>query len=55
MTNSAAIKLTTDNTYTQAEIDAAFPNVDPGFKPFGTRVIVQIRSAKTKSKGALFL
>ena len=53
MTNSAAIKLTTDNTYTQAEIDAAFPNVDPGFKPFGTRVIVQIRSAKTKSKGGI--
>lgn len=41
--------------YTEAEITAAFPDVDPGFLPFGTRVIVQLRSAKTKSAGGIIL
>ncbi len=36
-----------DETYTDEEIDAAFPDVDPGFEPFGSRVIVQLRSPKT--------
>lgn len=37
-----------DKSYTEAEISAAFPDVDPGFLPFGTRVVVQLRSAKNK-------
>ena len=43
------------NKYTSAEFAEAFPNVAPGHKPFGSRVIVQIRSPKTKTKGGLFL
>lgn len=43
------------NTYTKRELDEAFPNVASGHKPYGTRVIVQLRSAKIKSKGGIIL
>lgn len=33
----------------------AFPAVDPQFKPFGTKVVVQIRRTITKSKGGIIL
>ena len=36
-----------------AEADA-FPSVDPGIEPFGSRVLVQIRRAKRVSKGGIF-
>ncbi len=50
-----AMKITTGFSYTQAELKEAFPDVDPGFEPFGSRLIVQLRSAKTKSKGGILL
>lgn len=31
----------------------AFPDVEPGIKPFGSKVILQIRSPKTKSIGGI--
>lgn len=30
-----------------------FPSVEPGIEPFGSRVLVQIRRARTKSKGGI--
>ncbi len=36
-------------------IEEAFPDVDPGITPFGSRVLVQIRVAKTKSAGGIEL
>lgn len=36
-------------------IDEAFPAVDPGVKPFGSRVLCQIRLAKKKTKGGIIL
>lgn len=33
-----------------AELAAAFPDVDPGFEPLGSRIVVQIRSPKETSK-----
>lgn len=33
----------------------AFPQIDAGVKPFGSRVIVQIRRAKRKTKGGIIL
>ena len=36
-----------------SEIDEAFPNVDFGVRPLGSRVLVQIRKPKTKSKGGI--
>jgi len=36
-------------------VDEAFPLIDPGVEPFGSRVIVQIRSAKSKTAGGIIL
>lgn len=32
----------------ESQINEAFPDVDPGAKPLGARVLVQLRKAKTK-------
>lgn len=37
------------------ELKAAFPAVDPGAAPLGSRVLVQFRVPKTKSKGGIIL
>lgn len=37
------------------DIEEAFPVVDPGLKPFGSRVIVQIRSPRTVTKGGIIV
>ena len=36
-------------SFAYSGIDEAFPAVDPNFVPFGSRVLVQIRSAKRKT------
>lgn len=36
-------------------IDQAFPEVDPGFTPFGSKVLVQIRTPMLQSKGGIVL
>lgn len=36
-------------------IEEAFPDIDPGIVPFGSKVLVQIRTAKTKSEGGIAL
>lgn len=41
--------------YAYDSIDEAFPPVDPGVKPFGSRVVVQIRAPKKKTKGGIIL
>lgn len=33
----------------------AFPEIDPGVQPFGSRVLLQIRRAKSKTKGGIIL
>lgn len=33
----------------------AFPDIDPGVQPFGSRVLLQIRKAKSKTKGGIIL
>lgn len=38
-----------------ADLADAFPPVDPGVVPYGSRVLVQIRTPKTKSKGGIIL
>ena len=37
------------------ELEEAFPDVDPGVRPFGSRVLVQIRNPRQKSKGGIVL
>jgi co-chaperonin GroES (HSP10) len=38
-----------------ASIDEAFPPCNPGVHPFGSRVLVQIRTPKSKTKGGIIL
>jgi co-chaperonin GroES (HSP10) len=44
------------STRTGQTLDEAFPkNVDPFFKPFGARVLVQLRRTQSKSRGGIML
>lgn len=38
-----------------ARLAKAFPKIDPGFTPFGSRVLVQIRLSKKKTTGGIIL
>ena len=38
-----------------ANIDEAFPPIDPGVQPFGSRVLCQIRLAKKQTAGGILL
>ena len=38
-----------------SELDRAFPDVDPGVSPLGSRVLVQIRTPKTVTVGGIIL
>lgn len=35
--------------------EEAFPSVDPGVEPYGSRVLVQIRRAQNRTKGGIIL
>jgi len=39
----------------EVQLQEAFPEVNPGATPLGSRVMVQFRSPKTKSKGGIIL
>lgn len=39
----------------QVELEEAFPHVDPGVEPYGSRVLVQIRRSKSKTAGGIIL
>lgn len=41
--------------YHYDSLDDAFPACDPGVHPFGSRVLVQIRTPKKKTKGGILL
>lgn len=49
------IKLQKSKEATIDELAKAFPDIDPGFEPFGSRVIVQLRSPKLYSDGGIKL
>lgn len=36
-------------------LEEAFPGVNPGVEPYGSRVLVQIRTPKKKSRGGIIL
>lgn len=36
-------------------LEQAFPEVDPGMKPLGSRVLVQIKTAQAKTRGGIIL
>jgi co-chaperonin GroES (HSP10) len=39
----------------EEQVEDLFPSVDPGVEPLGARVLVQIRTAKSVSKGGIVL
>lgn len=41
--------------FAYGSLDEAFPPIDPHFRPFGSRVLVQLRSPKSLSKGGVWL
>jgi co-chaperonin GroES (HSP10) len=41
--------------FAYADVDEAFPKCDPGVHPFGSRVLVQVRTPKNKTKGGIIL
>lgn len=49
---AAAVMLVKDGSSTDKE-ENLFPEIPAGIKPFGSRVLVQIRRARTKSKGGI--
>jgi co-chaperonin GroES (HSP10) len=53
--NPQGLKISPEYTFTKSEIAEAFPDIDPGFAPFGSRIIVQLRCPKNKSKGGIIL
>jgi len=40
---------------TEDEMNKAFPPCDPGVAPFGSRVLIQVRSPKSKTAGGIIL
>lgn len=55
MTNALKISDEKSTDFTEEEMKEAFPEVDPGVEPFGSRLVVQIRSVKNKTKGGIIL
>lgn len=43
------------NARLDQSLEEAFPSVDPGLIPYGSRVLVQARSPKAKTKGGIIL
>jgi co-chaperonin GroES (HSP10) len=41
--------------FAYGSIDEAFPICEPGVEPFGSRVLVQVRTPKRKTKGGIIL
>ena len=41
--------------FTYASLEEAFPPLDPGLEPYGSRVLVQIRRAKTRTASGIIV
>ena len=46
------MKMNEPEAFDQAEVDWAFPVVDPGARPLGGRILVQLRRTKKKATTA---
>lgn len=51
--NAAEVQTVTRLDY--PTLDSAFPEADPGLRPFGNKVLVQLRTPKKKSAGGIIL
>lgn len=48
-------KLQTHTRLDYPTLESAFPAADPGLRPFGSKVLVQLRTPKKKSAGGIIL
>lgn len=56
MVNIAVAKINLSSArISDADLDWAFPHLDPGIEPFGSKILVQLRCPKVKSKGGILL
>lgn len=51
--SNAALKINRKSEVNDAELARAFPDIEPGFKPFGSRICVQLRSPRLYSVGGI--
>lgn len=51
----SAVRLESRSVYDYADLDEAFPSVDPGLIPFGTSILVQMRQPKSQTSGGIVL
>jgi len=49
------MKMNDPVAFNEADVAWAFPSVDPGAKPLGGRILVQLRRAVKKTKSGIFL
>lgn len=42
-------------SFNYASLDDAFPDLDPGLEPYGSRVLVQVRRAKTRTASGIIV
>jgi co-chaperonin GroES (HSP10) len=42
-------------TFAYASLEEAFPEIDPGLEPYGSRVLVQVRRAKTRTASGIIV
>jgi len=40
---------------TTSDLDYAFPDVEPGTKPYGSRVLVQLRTPRVRTAGGIYI
>jgi co-chaperonin GroES (HSP10) len=52
---ATATAVATRPTYNYSSLEDAFPNIDPGLMPYGSRVLVQIRRAKTRTASGIYV
>lgn len=55
MTGPSLAEKDQDITEEEAELQRAFPEVAPGLRPYGSRVLVQVRTPKVQTAGGIVI
>lgn len=53
--NAADARVPQRSVYDFSSLDEAFPKADPGLRPYGSNILVQLRTPPTKSKGGIIM
>lgn len=55
MTGPSLAEVGQDITEEEAALQRAFPEVESGLRPFGSRILVQFRTPKTRTEGGIYI